>query len=140
MPAIISSPSETNCAKCVSVLGAVCLKCSRCSSLLHLRCSDLSPYMLLRYKTSQSAYICRACVLSEGDPDSLKEAQDAIDQLLENEVKSIENAAKEADASIDELVSRNDPQDKTNKKSCHIDERNENQSIPNIGCIGKSCH
>ena len=88
--------------------------------------------MQLRYKTSLSAYICRACVLSEGDPDSLKEAQDAIDQLLENEEKSIENTAKEADelVSFTELVSRNDPQDITNGKSDQIDVRKENQSIP----------
>ena len=105
MPAIITSPSETNCAKCLSKLEAQCLKCSRCSILLHLRCSDLPLYMLLRYKTSQSAYVCRACVLGEGDPDSLKEAEEAIKQLLEKEEKSIKETAVDANASIDQMLS-----------------------------------
>ena len=107
MPAITTSSAESNCcAKCLVRLESVSLKCTRCSILCHLRCSDLPEYMLLRFKTSQAAYICRACVLGEGDPESLKEEQELIKQIIINEEKTIEAAAKDSNCSIDDAMKK----------------------------------
>ena len=54
--------------------------------------------MLLRYKTSQAKYICRGCVLGEGDPESLKTAWRDIEVLMALEEKTVK--AAEADASF----------------------------------------
>ena len=112
MPAIMTSPAETDCAKCLVRLESVSLKCSRCSILCHLRCSDLPEYMLLRFKTSQAAYICRACVLGEGNPESLKEEQDSIKQIMMNEKETIEAAAKDNNCSIDNLMNQVEVEEK----------------------------
>ena len=100
MPAINSSPKESNCSKCMTELEAEALKCSRCSVLMHLRCSDLPLYMLLRYKTSQSQYVCRACVLGEGNADSLKEEETKILEIMKNEEEAIKGATDNANCSV----------------------------------------
>ena len=106
MPAIIPSPPETTCSKCMVTLDTEALKCNRCSVLMHLRCSDLPMYLLLRYKTSQAQYICRACVLGEGNPESLKEAQVELTATIEREKNAINAAALEdtKDVLVDEMM------------------------------------
>ena len=69
--------------------------------------------MLLRFKTSQAAYECRACVLSEGNPESLKEEQDLIKQIIMNEEKTIEAVAKDNNCTIDNLMNQVDMDDET---------------------------
>ena len=95
MPSVTTSPSATPCNKCKIPLEAEALKCSRCSVWMHLRCSDLPTYMLLRYKTSQAQYICRGCVLGEGDPESLEEARGKIEATMLAEEIVIERTAKD---------------------------------------------
>ena len=107
MPAIAASPAESNCAKCLARLESEALKCSRCSILSHLRCSDLPEYMLLRFKTSQAAFVCRACVLGEGNPESLEEAAKLIKQIMLNEEKSTVIVAEDINCSIDVLLKEN---------------------------------
>ena len=102
MPTIITSPEEANCSKCLVPLEEECIKCSRCSVLTHLRCSDLPDYMLLRLKTSQASYICRACVLAEGDPESLAQQTQKIVLIMEKEEQTIRQAADEANTSNNE--------------------------------------
>ena len=82
--------------KCMASLGEECIKCSRCSTLIHLRCSDLPEYMLLRLKTSQASFICRGCVLTEGIPESLAEQTQKIASIVEKEEEIIKEAAAEA--------------------------------------------
>ena len=96
MHALSQSPTETNCAKCVLQLESEALKCSRCTVWMHLRCSDLPTYMLLRLKTSQASYVCRGCVLKEGNESSLKEAEEQIEAIMLKEEEAIESAAAEA--------------------------------------------
>ena len=95
MPAIVEVAEET-CSKCLVHLESEALKCARCSCLLHLRCSDLPVYLLIRYKTSQSKYVCRAFVLAEGNSDSLKEAKENITKLMKLEEKAIKAAIDSA--------------------------------------------
>ena len=102
MPAIIASPEEATCGKCLASLEEECIKCSRCSVLTHLRCSDLPDYMLLRLKTSQASYICRACVLAEGDPESLAQQTQKIVLIIEKEEQTIKRAAEEANSNTAE--------------------------------------
>ena len=118
MVAIISSPAETACSKCQVILEKECLKCSRCSVCMHLRCSDLPDYMLLRYKTSQAGYVCRACVLVEGNEESLKEHQKIIEDIKRKEEEAIKQAV--LDDSVTHISVKEDMKDE-------IDE-NEKQS------------
>ena len=107
MPSISVSPFETNCYKCRDPLMEEALKCARCSMWMHLRCSDLPVYILLRYKTSQAQYICRACILGEGDEESLKKAQEKVEQTLKAEEDAVKSAAKDEDAvSVEEVNSQ----------------------------------
>ena len=98
MASIVAATAEATCSKCVVSLESEALRCSRCLELLHFRCSDLPVYMLLRYKTSQAKYICRGCVLGEGDPESLNKASQDIEALMNLEEKTVK--AAEADASF----------------------------------------
>ena len=100
MHALSQSPTETNCAKCVPQHESEALKCSRCSVWMHLRCSDLPTYMLLRLKTSQASYVCRGCVLKEGNESSLKEAEEQIETIMQKE-KEATKAAAEASILLD---------------------------------------
>ena len=119
MHAISRSPPETNCAKCVMQLESEGLKCSRCTAWMHLRCSDLPIYMLLRLKTSQASYVCRGCVLKEGNESSLKEAEEYIETIMQKEKEATESAA-EASILLENSQSIGDgstPQQVENSKS-----------------------
>ena len=63
--------------------------------------------MLLRFKTSQAAFVCRACVLGEGNPESLEEAAKLIKQIMLNEEKSTVIVAEDINCSIDVLLKEN---------------------------------
>ena len=104
MPAVISSSPEATCMKCTSTLDSLGLKCSRCSAVNHLRCSDLPIYVLLRYKTSQSAFVCRACVLAEGNPESLQEAQKLLEEVMAREEAKIESDLVDSENGDDEKI------------------------------------
>ena len=65
--------------------------------------------MLIRFKTSQSQYICRACVLGEGTPESLKEAEENIVQNMDLEKIAIEDAAKDTVDDSVNLVPTDEP-------------------------------
>ena len=94
MHAISRSPPQVHCSKCVMELESEGLKCSRCNEWMHLRCSDLPIYMLLRLKTSQASYVCRGCVLKEGNESSLKEAEEQIETIMQKEKEATESAAE----------------------------------------------
>lgn len=107
MHAISTSPAEVNCAKCLVGLETESLKCSRCSSHMHLRCSDLPVYMLLRLKTSQASYNCRACVLGEGDSANLSLQEASLIEIMEREEAVIKDAAADG-SEIDEVNTINE--------------------------------
>ena len=50
--------------------------------------------MLLRLKTSQASYVCRGCVLKEGNESSLKEAEEQIETIMQKEKEATESAAE----------------------------------------------
>ena len=143
MPSIGTSPSETNCYKCLAELQTEALKCARCNSHMHLRCSELPLYMLLRFKTSQSQYICQSCVLGEGSPEALKEAEENLIENMELEKAAIEEAAKAADDSISVV-----PEVADNKGPGKIRASVKNKAVCKYylmrecqhGRLGKTCH
>ena len=104
MPAISTSPMGGTCSKCLVTLEDESLKCDRCKASIHLRCSDLPSYMLLRFKTSQAGYVCRTCVLVEGDPESLKENQEKIDLIIKKEEEVITIAANDCESKSSDSV------------------------------------
>ena len=115
--AIASSPDQTNCVKCLALLEAEGLKCNRCSSWLHLRCSDLPMYMLLRLKTSQAAYICGSCVKGEGDPVNMKAAEEKIAEIMRVEEDSVKKTSEDVNASIDLMMENNNVVNTDKKES-----------------------
>ena len=110
MVAIISSPSETCCYKCLIELESECLKCSHCSSSIHFRCSDLPVYALLRLKTSQASYVCRTCVFGSVDQENIKSQEALVRSILEKEEKTVKYATIESDRS-DNGIEVNDSSD-----------------------------
>ena len=108
MPAISNSVGVSNCAKCLIPLEDENIKCDRCKSLMHLRCSDLPVYMLLRFRTSQAVYICRACVLGEGDPENLKVQQEKIESTISKEENAIKAGAIESEVNDSKNENKNE--------------------------------
>ena len=154
MPAIVETDAGSCCSKCLAKLESEALKCARRSSQLHLRCSDLPVYLLLRYKTSQAQYVCRACVLAEGDPTSLKEAQEGIEKLLETEEKVIREAAEDSTSIVEDVVNsskKTDGNESTPNTDIVLDENSNSQKkdMPickyylrrecQFGRLGKDC-
>ena len=50
------------CMKCLGDLSDVALRCKNCSACVHLRCSDLPDYQLVRFTVTQAAFCCANCV------------------------------------------------------------------------------
>ena len=117
MEAIVTSPADATCIKGLVYLEDECLKCSKCTANLPFRCSELSDYMLLRFKKSQASYVCRTSVLAEGDTTNLDAQQISIENTIKKEVEAIKKAAY--NDSIDALIN----QEQSNSK-CRTNSEN----------------
>ena len=99
MPAITATASSmTGCSSCLNQLEALALRCKNCQCFVHLSCSGLPEYILVRLLSTQNSYSCKQCVrtkeLIEG---KYEEDIDRVRELLANEQAEIIRLNSEAD-------------------------------------------
>ena len=100
--------SDSSCAQCMSPLNTNSLKCMRCASMLHLRCSGLPEYHIVRLATTQTSYMCQKCVRSELEDEKYDEEIAQVKALISAEeavIKSI-NDEMQNDTINSELMSQ----------------------------------
>ena len=127
--------ARPTCCCCMGALSEVALKCTGCQAHVHLRCSELPDYQLVRLALSQAQYMCCNCVktktvqtMDEYDTETtkIKEAiakeVSIIDQLNseleDNERAAGENAAATDDADRTDAAHTNPNTDTSKKTPC----------------------
>lgn len=83
------SNESGKCGKCESSLQKECLNCEYCDEKFHLRCSEAPDYLLVRYITSETGYVCRKCVKSKLTKVSLKNAEETVSRVLQEEEEAV---------------------------------------------------
>ena len=108
-PAITTSTSTTDegtpttCASCLGLLTEAALKCKNCTAYIHLRCSGLPEYQLVRFAVTQSAFICGNCVKTKDTDEGKYQSElTKIREIMAQEESLIEQTQREADETVNE--------------------------------------
>ena len=103
MPAVTNVPDEVNgeprpvCSRCMSVVATAALKCKSCSVMIHLRCSELPEYQLVRFAYTQAQYVCSSCVKTKDmDEEHYDEEVTKVRELMAKEESLIQQTDKDA--------------------------------------------
>ena len=76
MPALVGVTSNgTTCNFCLEFLDSMALKCGKCQCWVHLTCSALPEYYLVRLAVTQASYACQKCVQEKEMEDGKYEEQ-----------------------------------------------------------------
>ena len=107
MPAITATPSTSDgetrltCTSCLGLLAEVALKCKSCLGHVHLRCSGLNEYHLVRFAVTQATYVCAACVKTKDmTQKKYEEEHTKVLETMAKEVSLLEQVRKDADFTI----------------------------------------
>ena len=115
-PAVTSIPptpegeARPTCISCVGELSDAALKCCHCQAHVHLRCSLLPDYQLIRLASTQSSYSCPKCVKSKdlkGDEENYTDEETRIKEIIAKEVSIVDNNNSNLDTTAVEMP--NDP-------------------------------
>ena len=90
IPPTTGEETRQKCLSCKGALADSALKCDTCTEYVHLRCSGLPDYQLIRLAVSQCSYNCSDCVKAKdlrGDDEKHKLEATKIKEL--NEFKAI---------------------------------------------------
>ena len=96
IPAGSDNRARATCSSCMVVVSDLALKCSGCQCCVHLRCSELPDYQLVRLAQSQAQYVCSNCVKTK----TLQSTEE-----YDNEVTKIKEAIAKEISIIDQLNS-----------------------------------
>ena len=91
--------ARPTCYNCVGVLSDSALRCSSCQSHVHLRCSGLLDYQLVRLSVTQSSYNCANCVRAKdmkGDSANYDTELAKIKELIAKEISIIDQQSDES--------------------------------------------
>ena len=61
------------------------IKCDFCGSVLHLTCSGVPDYMLIRHIHTEQGYMCEPCVKERWSSDKISVARDKIKDTKQKE-------------------------------------------------------
>lgn len=128
------------CLSCMGVVAESALKCGHCGGHVHLRCSELPQYHLIRLAATQSSFSCSGCVKVKdcrGDVAKYNAEFDKVKELIELEesvVKEItdpltDNSLPLSTEDTTELHERNSSTGIQNDKM-----NNQNKSVPGKVC------
>ena len=87
------------CHDCMGDVADAALRCTHCKAHVHLRCSGLPVYQLIRLSVTQASYMCLACVKTkdlEGDEEKYSAEVSKIEEIIAKEVSIIEQTQTEA--------------------------------------------
>ena len=97
---VINAPSgeiAPSCLSCLGPLAVSALECKSCKGLVHLRCSEMPDYSLVRLAITQASYECLICVKTkELDEDRYAAELTKVQELIAKE-KSIIEQQKDQD-------------------------------------------
>ena len=114
IPQATADEARPTCSACVGELADSGLKCNNCKAFVHLRCSELPEYQLIRLSFTQASYMCLKCVKTkELDDDEEKYSAETtkIKELIAQEMSIIELAEKEANKTLMENHQNSDAAD-----------------------------
>ena len=94
-PALTDAPNEAVCKSCMTILDGRGLKCTKCQSFIHVSCSELPEYLLVRYAVSSIQYCCKVCCKNETGEERYPQEISAIQDLKEKEKQIILQATAE---------------------------------------------
>ena len=110
-PAITAIPetpegeTRPTCVSCMGILSDYALKCSHCQGHVHLSCSRLPEYQLIRLTISQSSFSCADCVKSKdakGDGDKYDNELTKLNETIAKEESIIQQLQTDANKSTNE--------------------------------------
>ena len=102
MKSYSKSPEGGTCKQCLCGLGAAALKCMKCTAYVHLRCSGLPEYHVVRLASSQTSYMCVACVGADFADDGYEQELRSVQEIISKEMESIKEL--DGDVTIDKLM------------------------------------
>ena len=98
-PALTAPPSQdVLCTSCMTRMDSGGLKCSKCQNFIHLSCSELPKYLMVRYAVSIAHYCCIRCYKNETGVEKYEEELQSISELMVRERLLIIPAAVDAPA------------------------------------------
>ena len=93
VPPTTGEETRQKCLSCEGALADSALKCDTCTEYVHLRCSGLPDYQLIRLAVSQCSYNCSDCVKAKdlrGDEEKHKLEATKIKELKEKEIAIVQ--------------------------------------------------
>ena len=109
------------CKSCAGELADVALKCTNCKGHIHLRCSGMPEYQLVRLSVSQASYMCWGCVKTK-DADNDEEKYNAectkMREVVAKEISIIDqlHAADKGEEQVNVTGNETSDQAQDNKK------------------------
>ena len=99
MPALTTTASDnTICSSCMNELEEMALRCKNCHCYIHLRCSNLPEYMLVRLMNTQNSFSCNKCVRTKEMPEEkYDEDFGKVQALMAKEESLITHLNREAE-------------------------------------------
>ena len=93
IPPTPDGEARPKCIGCMGDLSDSALKCGHCQAHVHLRCSGLPDYLLIRLAVTQSSYSCLICVKlkdMKGDEASYSAELTKINETIAKEISIID--------------------------------------------------
>ena len=96
-PVLTAPPAQdVLCTSCMTRLDSGGLKCCKCQKFIHLSCSELPKYLMVRYAVSSAQYCCIRCCKTEMGEEKYEEELQSISDLMVREGLLIIPAAVDA--------------------------------------------
>ena len=134
IPATLDGEIRPTCSRCIGELAEAALECKNCMSCVHLRCSGLPEYQLVRFTCSKAQFECATCVKTKDMTETkYDEETTKVREIMAKEESLVEKAEKEAnitatESTVNETMDKNheaekkdggDTKSKITEKVCH---------------------
>ena len=90
--------NDTKCSSCMNELEKMAQRCKNCHCFIHLRCSNLPKYMLVRLMNTQNSFSCSKCIRTKEMPEEkYDEDFGKVQALMAKEESLITHLNREAE-------------------------------------------
>ena len=130
-----AADASDQCSSCKGQLHDVFLICEHCPNRVHLDCSELPEYILVRFLSTELGYTCRSCGKKKLSPQDMKKWQEQVSRTLQSERAMPNEAAHELENSS--LVEKSVTDKTSNKKNGDIADKEKNAEKPDLKICDK---
>ena len=123
------------CSSCKGPLQDVFLKCDHCIGRVHLDCSELPEYIMVRFLSTEVGYTCQSCGREKLSPLDMKKWQEKVSRTLASERAMVNKAAHELENSS--LVEKSGTDMTSEKKNGNIANKDHNGEKPDLNICNK---